>query len=154
MPLATLFIVVGALLLACTGAESPGDATPDANVQPDASEAPRNEPSTTPRASSGRSFSVSSSASAAPSVVTGTFGFGAVEGGCAFLETPNGERYEVIYPRGWRLDRSTGSLIGPEGQVVRSGDTITVRGSITNDIASICQVGPMFRATEVVEAPR
>jgi hypothetical protein len=30
------------------------------------------------------------------------------------------------------------------------GETITVRGSIADDMDSTCMVGPIFRATEVV----
>lgn len=88
--------------------------------------------------------------SASGAVLAGTLGFDAVEGGCAYLETTGGKRYEVIYPDGWRIDRATGHLIGPIGQDARPGDVVTVRGSVTTEMASICQVGLMFRAVEVV----
>lgn len=82
--------------------------------------------------------------------LTGTLGFDDIEGGCAYLES-NGTRYEVIYPDGWQLQRSPLQLISPEGDVVAGpGDQVTVRGEEAGDMASICQIGPIFRATEVV----
>jgi hypothetical protein len=83
-------------------------------------------------------------------VITGTLGLDAVEGGCTFLETAEGKRYQVIYPKGWTLDRATGHLLGPDGTDVGPGTTVSVRGSIATDMASICQTGPMFRAVEVL----
>jgi hypothetical protein len=83
-------------------------------------------------------------------VVSGTLGFDAIEGGCAYLESADGTRYQVIYPNGWRIDGVTGHLRGPGGEDARPGSVVTVRGAIVTDMASICQVGPMFRATEVI----
>lgn len=105
-------------------------------------------PSPSPRAE--RSFSAKPLSPADPTVLTGTLGFGAVEGGCGFLETADGKRFEVIYPNGWRLNRATGELAATNGSSVRPGAVVTVRGSIANDMASICQTGPIFRATEVL----
>jgi hypothetical protein len=85
-------------------------------------------------------------------VVSGTLGFDTVEGGCAYLETADGTRYQVIYPDGWRIDGSTGHLLGPGGEDARPDSVVSVRGSIVTDMASICQVGPIFRATEVMSA--
>jgi hypothetical protein len=74
-----------------------------------------------------------------------------VEGGCAYLEAADGTRYEVLYPDGWTLQVSPLELIGPDGAVhARAGDPVTLRGEIATDMASICQIGPIFRATEVV----
>jgi hypothetical protein len=82
--------------------------------------------------------------------LTGTLGFDDIEGGCAYLES-NGTRYQVIYPDGWQLHRSPLQLISPAGDVVAGpGDPVTVRGDEAGDMASICQIGPIFRATEVV----
>jgi hypothetical protein len=83
-------------------------------------------------------------------VVTGVLSFDSVEGGCAYLRTRDSARYQVIYPEGWRLDRTTGQLLGPDGQAAEPGAVVTIRGSIETDMASTCQVGPMFRATEVL----
>jgi hypothetical protein len=84
-------------------------------------------------------------------VFTGTLGSDAIEGGCVYLETPDGRRLEVIYPDGWRVRRSPLALIGPDGtEVAGAGDTITIRGAETQDMVSICQMGPIVRAVEVL----
>ncbi len=82
--------------------------------------------------------------------ITGTIGFDDIEGGCAYLES-NGVRYQVIWPDGWHLDENTLELISPDGEVAAGpGDPVTVRGNEAGDMASICQIGPIFEATEVV----
>lgn len=84
--------------------------------------------------------------------ITGILGADSIEGGCAYLDTANGTRYEVLYPEGWTLDRSSAELTAPDGTIrAGAGDEVTVRGSIASDIASLCQIGPIFRASEVVE---
>ena len=85
--------------------------------------------------------------------VTGTLTFDDIEGGCSFLATDSGTRYEVTYPDGWILDRRRADLRGPLGQWARAGDTVTVRGTVATDRSSICQVGPIFVATEVEILP-
>ena len=83
-------------------------------------------------------------------LLTGVLGADSTEG-CAYLETADGTRYEVIYPDGWTLSRSGPTLSDPDGTVVaRGGDEVTVRGGPEVNMASTCQVGPIFRATEVV----
>lgn len=87
--------------------------------------------------------------------VTGTLGADSVEGGCAYLEAADGTRYEVIYPDGWTVTASPLELRNPDDEVVASGgDTVTVRGSHAGDMASICQIGPIFRASEVLSIDR
>ena len=81
--------------------------------------------------------------------VTGMLTFDDIEGGCSFLATDNGTRYEVIYPDGWILDRKRADLRGPNGEWARAGEAVTVRGTVATDRSSICQVGPIFVATEV-----
>ena len=82
--------------------------------------------------------------------LVGILGADAVEGGCAYLQADDGTRYEVIYPDGWRVQTSPLQLLDPDGAVVANGgDDVAVRGSIANDMASICQIGPIFRATDV-----
>jgi hypothetical protein len=77
-------------------------------------------------------------------------GSDAIEGGCAYLQAPDGGKYEVIYPDGWELRLAPLELVAPDGTVVaRAGDEVTVRGAEA-DMASICQIGPIIRATEVV----
>ena len=81
--------------------------------------------------------------------VTGRLGFDDIEGGCSFLATVEGTRYEVTYPVGWTIDRPRAELHGPDGLIASAGETVTVRGSIATDRSSICQIGPIFVATEV-----
>lgn len=81
---------------------------------------------------------------------TGMLGSDSIEGGCAYLQAPDGRKYEVIYPDGWELRKTPLELVAPDGTVVaRAGDEVTVRGAQA-DMASICQIGPIIQATEVV----
>jgi hypothetical protein len=90
-----------------------------------------------------------------PMTLTGTLGIDRIEGGCPYLQTADGMRYEVIYPAGWSANETTGELIDAAGEVsARPGDSVTVRGEIAADAVSICQIGPIFRATEVVTSGR
>lgn len=82
--------------------------------------------------------------------LTGVLGADAIEGGCGYLQTPDGTRHEIIYPDGWQLRLSPLELRAPDGEVVATGgDEVTVHGSPATDMASICQIGPIFRAVEV-----
>jgi len=84
-------------------------------------------------------------------VVTGSLGADSIEGGCAYLEAGDRTRYQVIYPNGWRIQATPLQLSNPAGQVVATGgESITVRGHRADDMVSICQIGPMFVATEVI----
>lgn len=139
------------LLYACASGREPGEPTQapsGAGQSPESDGAPVSPGSPGPRPS----LTAVPIHSGELGVVTGTLGFDAVEGGCGYIETADGKRYQVIYPDGWRLDRATGQLLGPDGQSVKPGGVVSVRGSIATDIASICQVGPMFRAVEVLRA--
>jgi hypothetical protein len=83
-------------------------------------------------------------------IYVGMLGSDAIEGGCAYLQSADGRKYEVIYPDGWTLRMSPLELVAPDGRVVaRVGDEITIRGTQA-DMASICQIGPIIQATEVV----
>jgi hypothetical protein len=81
--------------------------------------------------------------------VGGTLGFDDIEGGCWYVQAEDGTRYEVVYPDGWSLDRTGGALRGPAGEIVGLGESLTVHGSVASDRSSICQIGPIFVATEV-----
>lgn len=82
--------------------------------------------------------------------LTGTLGADSIEGGCGYLETPDGTRYQVSYPDGWELSLSPLELRDPDGNVVAGpGDEVTVTGEVATDMASICQIGPIFRAASV-----
>lgn len=83
--------------------------------------------------------------------LVGTLGADSIEGGCSYLEADDGTRYQVIYPDGWQIQASPLQLSNPAGEVVATGgETITVRGQRADDMMSICQIGPMFMASEVV----
>jgi hypothetical protein len=111
----------------------------------------RDEPTSSPR-----STPVERSPAPSPSPVergsdtmVGRLGGEEIEGGCYFVETDDGTRYEVIWPDGWMVD-ARGNLLDPTDEVVaRPGDELTVRGQIAGDMASICQIGPIFRASGV-----
>lgn len=85
------------------------------------------------------------------SSITGTLGGDAeLEGGCAWISTPT-ERFEVLYPPGYSVQFEPLLLVGADGEVVaEEGDTLTIEGSRETGSASICQVGPIWRATTVV----
>jgi hypothetical protein len=86
-----------------------------------------------------------------PMTITGTLGIDRIEGGCPYLQTADGTRYEVIYPAGWSVNTTTGELIDAAGNVsARLGDSVTVRGEMAADAVSICQIGRILRADAVV----
>ena len=126
------------LLWSCAGGADPDEQIEDSFTLP-----PR------PGASAGtKSFAPGETA------VSGRLVFDDIEGGCSYLEAPDGARYEVIYPDGWTVDRASAELRGPQGELARAGDPVWVRGAIAGDRTSICQVGRIFVATGVeIEAP-
>jgi hypothetical protein len=80
---------------------------------------------------------------------SGVLGADSIEGGCSYLQTADGKRYEVIPPDGWQLRKSAAEFVAPDGTVVaRAGDTVTVRGHEA-DMVSICQVGPIIQAVDI-----
>ena len=129
----TAALLALAWLTACaaqTGETS--EPTPD-DTEPTASEEPSREPA------------------AGEMELTGILDIAEVEGGCPHLRAEDGTRYEILWPTGWELDRATLELTNPEGEVVaRAGDTVTVFGRPAEDVASICMIGPIFGATEVI----
>ncbi|HET7665916.1 MAG TPA: hypothetical protein VFK56_07575 [Mycobacterium sp.] len=85
--------------------------------------------------------------------LTGTLGYDTIEGGCGYLRTDEQTRYEMIWPHGWSFDGTR--LRDMAGTVVaKAGDTLTVRGSVQGDMASTCQIGPIFRISEVITIDR
>ena len=135
-----------ALLLALAGCASSG-------LGPTESPTPEPTPSLEPTATPSPSPTVrpSRTPTSGGSELTGALSEDSIEGGCGYLESADGTRYEVIYPEGWELQLSPLQLISPEGDVVaRAGDLVTVRGREASDMASICQIGPIFTASEVV----
>jgi hypothetical protein len=111
-----------------------------------------------PEPTTGDSFTVPSRGDPAKSIapartLTGVLGFDEIEGGCGFIEAADGTRYEVVYPADWTLDRAAFELRGPDA-VVTAGDLIEVRGAVATDRSSVCQIGPIFVASEVAVPPR
>ncbi|MPZ86792.1 MAG: hypothetical protein GEU81_01740 [Nitriliruptorales bacterium] len=90
---------------------------------------------------------------AATTQITGTLGGDAtLEGGCAWLETPDG-RYEVLYPEGYEVHADPPRLTGPDEEVIaEEGDTVVLVGHAEPEMLSICQVGPIWRALEIRQA--
>ena len=83
--------------------------------------------------------------------MTGTLGADTAERGCTYLQAADGTRYEVRYPEGWRVQAAPLRLTSPDGEVVATGgEAITVRGRLAREMRSICQLGPIFEAVEVV----
>ena len=81
--------------------------------------------------------------------LTGTFGGDAqLEGGCAWIDDGQ-TRWEVTYPQGYSVSFDPLTLTGPDGPVAEEGDTLTVTGAPQADAVSICQIGPLWRATDV-----
>jgi len=89
------------------------------------------------------------SAAPASRSIRGVLSFDDIEGGCAFVQTADATKYEVIYPDGWVLDRGAGTLRGPAGELVEAGGELTIRGRVAPGRSSTCQVGPIFEATAV-----
>ncbi len=82
--------------------------------------------------------------------LTGVLGADSVEGGCGYLQAADGTKFQVIYPDGWELSLNPLELRAPDGDVVAvGGDTVTVIGEAAPDMASICMIGPIFRASAV-----
>lgn len=81
--------------------------------------------------------------------ITGRLGGDAqLEGGCAWVDDGR-TRWEVHYPPGYEITFDPVTLTGPEGQTAAEGDEITVTGAEDSDVMTICQVGPVWRATSV-----
>lgn len=118
---------------------------------PTESESPAMDPTSTPRPSIDPSLAPPGGRPGVEVELTGRFGADSIEGGCTYLEADDGTRYQVIYPQGWQVSASPLQLSDPSGEIVASGgETITVRGREATDMLSICQIGPMFVAAEVV----
>ncbi len=82
--------------------------------------------------------------------IAGILSADTVEGGCVYLETAEGLRFEVVWPPGWRLDRADFTVRDAHGRsIARGGEPIRVRGIVVDDLASPCQAGTMIRAEDV-----
>lgn len=81
-----------------------------------------------------------------------------LETGCAWLTDSAGKRWEVLWPRGYRITFPEGRdpvLTGPDDEVVaRAGDTVAVNGAPPSGLGSHCMVGELFEATQLVGVER
>jgi hypothetical protein len=141
MPLSlhVLPLVASALLIAaCAG-------SPAASTAPSA-----NQPVSAPSLRPAGTLAVEPSAATAD--YTGILSMDAIEGGCAYLQGATGTKYQVLYPDGWQLNTSPLELLAPDGSVhSKGGDTVSIKGSEAGGMASICQIGPIIQATEVLD---
>lgn len=113
------------LLAACAGGSAGDDTTPPSPTAP------------TP------------DATADGDTLTGRLGGDAqLEGGCAWVDDGR-TRWEVQYPEGYEITFDPVTLVGPDGQTAQEGDEITLTGEEVTDVMTICQVGPVWRATSV-----
>lgn len=136
------------LLVACSAGAPPSGAEPSVTGRPDPSTEPSPRPSL--RLASSQPTPVPGDR-AGEITITGRLDADSIEGGCPFVETVDGSRYQVRWPAGWQLD-GRGDLISPAGEAVaRLGDEVTIRGRVTEGMASTCQVGPIFRASEILQ---
>ena len=134
--MARRFLAVLLATLAITACAAPSASDQPTSSPPSTPVAPSPEPSPSP-------------VDRGSDTIVGLLGGEEIEGGCYFVETDDGTRYEVIWPDGWMID-ARGNLLDPTVEVVaRPGDELTVRGQIAGDMASICQIGPIFRASGV-----
>ena len=71
---------------------------------------------------------------------------------CIWLTDPHGNRWEIIWPVGYRQEVVEGvATLSLEGQVVAvAGDPITVRGTRSRDFGSVCMIGIVYEASEVL----
>jgi hypothetical protein len=148
----TFLLVAGLVACANQGGASiestaSAEETATASEAPTASDEPT--PSEEPTASDEPTLAPSLVAEA---TITGVLSADDIEGGCVFLEAEDGMSYEVIWPDGWSVSPQL-DVINSDGEVVASGgDRITVHGRIATDMASICQIGQIFEATDVTVA--
>jgi hypothetical protein len=132
-------VVLAVLLLAACGGE-PGSGDP--------------EPIDTPLPGSEVSAPDDAEDDKGAKSITGTFGGSRqLEGGCAWIEDGR-TKWEVEWPAGYTVSFDPLTLTGPDGKVAGEGDTLMVNGKPVTDAVTICQVGPLWRATEVTAKGR
>jgi hypothetical protein len=139
---ASLLLVLGVVMAGCSsgnggtsgsGGESPSGGSPSAAAPTPSLE-----------------LASPKSPAAGGNTYTGVLRSDAIEGGCAYLLAADGQKYEIIPPDGWELQKAPAAVVSPDGQVVaKAGDVITVHGDQA-DMMSICQIGPIIQATDIV----
>lgn len=145
----SLLLVLGVVMAGCSGGS--GGATGGSPAASGSSGASQPAPSTSAAApSASLELASPKSPPAGANTYTGVLRSDAIEGGCVYLQTADGQKYEVIPPDGWELQKAPAAVVSPAGQVVaKAGDVITVRGNEA-DMMSICQIGPIIQATDIV----
>ena len=139
---AAALLVIGVVMAGCSGAG--GGATGGSAGSSASGGASPAAPSASLELASPKSPSVGGN------TYTGVLRSDAIEGGCAYVQTADGQKYEVIPPDGWELRKAPAAVVSPDGQVVaKAGDIVTVHGSEA-DMMSICQFGPIIQATDIV----
>ncbi len=81
-----------------------------------------------------------------------------LEGGCDWLDAvrpgageEEASRFEPLWPQGYHVTFDPLRLWSPDGRIVaREGDVVTVAGRRRPDIATICQVGPVFEVQRIL----
>ena len=110
--------------------------------------------SSTPASSSGAAAPSGALPTGGDADLVGTLnGDPLLEGGCAWLVDDDGQSWEVLWPAGYSLQfRGELTLLVRDGEesVAMTGQRVGVDGAEATDMASICQVGRLFQATEVV----
>lgn len=109
-------VLTGALVAGCAEVE-PGGGVVNPSASSAASPTPRFQPSTEPAKTQNEM------------TLTGTVEHLGLEGGCTVLRTDANKVYE---------------LKGGDPQVIKVGAHVTIKGKVRNDLATICQVGPVF----------
>ena len=72
------------------------------------------------------------------------------DAGCAWIETSGGEKVEVTYPNGWRVEFGPPALYDDAGRLrAKAGDNLTIVGYFEDVEASVCQPQRAFVANEV-----
>ncbi len=141
------------LLIVAACSAAPGASSPASAESPSASPPATVSPSISPSLPV-ESSRPSASLSAVPGIGTvysGILSMDAIEGGCVYLQAAGGRKLQVLYPDGWSISKDPLELTAPDGSVhSRGGDRVTIRGSEATDMASICQIGPIIQATEVL----
>ena len=137
---AALLMAAAVLVLSACAPGDPEGARPSTSPRRTDAAQPTPRPTATPSPSPGRG-----------DTITGTLGADTAERGCTYLQAADGTRYEVRYPEGWGIQAAPLRLTNPDGEVVATGgETITVQGRVAREMRSICQLGPIFEAVEVV----
>ncbi len=81
-----------------------------------------------------------------------------LEGGCDWLDVvwprpgeKEASRFEPLWPQGYYVTFNPLRLWSPDGRIVaREGDVVTVAGRRRPDVATICQVGPVFEVRRIL----